>query len=122
MSFDANVSVIIVIGLLVSRFLPVRGVKQIEPADMKTKLGSKGQQLIDVRSPVEFQTNHIKGFQNIPLPQLKERAHQLVKDQEVYVICQSGMRSMQAAKILKKHGFTHITNIKGGMNAWRIRH
>lgn len=113
---------IIVIGLLVSRFLPVRGVKQIEPADMKTKLGSKSQQLIDVRSPVEFQTNHIKGFQNIPLPQLKERAHQLVKGQEVYVICQSGMRSMQAVKILKKHGFTHITNIKGGMNAWHIRH
>lgn len=109
---------IIVIGLLVSRFLPVRGVKQIDEADMKPKLNSKHQQLIDVRSPVEFQTNHIKGFQNIPLPQLKERAYQLAKNQEIYVICQSGMRSMQAAKILKKQGFTQITNIKGGMNAW----
>ncbi|MFP3325235.1 rhodanese-like domain-containing protein, partial [Planococcus sp. SIMBA_160] len=33
----------------------------------------------------------------------------------------SGMRSMQAAKILKKQGFTYITNIKGGMNAWRSK-
>ncbi|MGO4076430.1 rhodanese-like domain-containing protein, partial [Staphylococcus aureus] len=49
---------------------------------------------------------------------LKERASQLEKNEEIYVICQSGMRSMQAAKILKKQGFTHITNIKGGMNAW----
>ncbi|MED4594161.1 rhodanese-like domain-containing protein [Bacillus safensis] len=109
---------ILVIGLLVSRFLPVRGVNQINAADMKKKLKNKGQQLIDVRSPVEFQTNHIKGFRNIPLPQLKERASQLEKNEEIYVICQSGMRSMQAAKILKKQGFTHITNIKGGMNAW----
>ncbi|WOP21065.1 rhodanese-like domain-containing protein [Bacillus pumilus] len=85
---------------------------------MKKKLKSKGQQLIDVRSPIEFQTSHIKGFQNIPLPHLKKRASQLEKNEEVYVICQSGMRSMQAAKILKKQGFTQITNIKGGVNAW----
>ncbi|MBD3861589.1 rhodanese-like domain-containing protein [Bacillus sp. 28A-2] len=109
---------IIVIALLVSRFLPVRGVKQIDVAHMKEKLRRKDQQLIDVRSPVEFQTNHIKGFRNIPLSHLKERAHELEKNEEVYVICQSGMRSMQAAKMLKKQGFTHITNIKGGMNAW----
>ncbi|MBQ4816306.1 rhodanese-like domain-containing protein [Bacillus pumilus] len=113
-----TILLIIVIGLLVSRFLPVRGVKQMDAVHMKKKLKSKGQQLIDVRSPSEFQTNHIKGFQNIPLSHLKKRASQLSKDKEVYVICQSGMRSMQAAKILKKQGFTQITNIKGGMNAW----
>ncbi|WP_342498772.1 rhodanese-like domain-containing protein [Bacillus sp. FSL R5-0820] len=111
---------IIVIALLVSRFLPVRGVKQMDAAHLKSKLHSRHQQLIDVRSPLEFQTNHIKGFQNIPLPQLRNRAHELEKDKEIYVICQSGMRSMQAAKLLKKQGFTHITNIKGGMNAWRL--
>jgi len=109
---------IMVIGLLVSRFLPVRGVNQMDAVDMKKKLKSKGQQLIDVRSPIEFQTNHIKGFQNIPLSQLKKRASQFEKSEEIYVICQSGMRSMQAAKMLKKQGFTRITNIKGGMNAW----
>ena len=63
--------IIIVIGLLVSRFLPVKGVKQIDAADMKPQLRRQHQQLIDVRSPVEFQTDHIKGFRNIPLPQLR---------------------------------------------------
>ncbi|MCY8721486.1 rhodanese-like domain-containing protein, partial [Bacillus sp. S10C12M] len=40
------------------------------------------------------------------------------KDQEVFVICQSGMRSLKASKVLKKQGFKNITNIKGGMNTW----
>ncbi|OLP65778.1 hypothetical protein BACPU_13960 [Bacillus pumilus] len=111
---------IIVISLVVSRFLPVRGVKQVDAADVKSNLNN-AQQLIDVRSPEEFQISHLKGFQNIPLSHINEQAHQLKKNEEVYVMCQSGMRSMQAAKILKKQGFTHITNIKGGMNAWRSR-
>lgn len=75
-----TILLIIVIGLLVSRFLPVRGVKQIDAGHLKKKLKSKGQQLIDVRSPIEFQTNHIKGFQNIPLSHLKKRASQLERN------------------------------------------
>ncbi|MDM5296810.1 rhodanese-like domain-containing protein [Bacillus pumilus] len=115
-----TVLLIIVISLVVSRFLPVRGVKQVDAADVKSNLNN-AQQLIDVRSPAEFQTGHMKGFRNIPLSHLREQSHRLQKNKEVYVMCQSGMRSMQAAKILKKQGFTHITNIKGGMNAWRTR-
>ena len=37
---------------------------------------------------------------------------------EVVVICQSGMRSKQASKLLRKQGFNKVTNVKGGMNAW----
>ncbi|NRK74194.1 rhodanese-like domain-containing protein, partial [Salmonella enterica subsp. enterica serovar Typhi] len=44
---------------------------------------------------------------------------ELSKDKEVVVICQSGMRSQNATKILKKLGFTNVTNVKGGMSAWR---
>ena len=43
----------------------------------------------------------MKGFQNIPLNELASRASQLDKNKEVIVICQSGMRSKQAAKVLK---------------------
>ena len=42
----------------------------------------------------------------------------LDQNKEVIVICQSGMRSMQACKQLKKQGFTSIKNVRGGMNAW----
>ena len=43
----------------------------------------------------------------------------LDRNQEVVVICQSGMRSMQAAKQLHRAGFTNITNVQGGMSAWK---
>ena len=72
-----------------------------------------------MRTPHEFRTKHIKGFRNIPLSELPAQTGQLLKDREVVVICQSGMRSMKASKLLKKQGFTSITNVKGGMNTWR---
>ena len=58
------------------------------------------------------------GFKNIPLQQLAQKTNQLSKENEVVVICQSGMRSKQASKLLKKQGFNKVTNVKGGMNAW----
>ncbi|OFD06544.1 hypothetical protein BTGOE5_00740 [Bacillus thuringiensis] len=59
----------------------------------------------------------MKGFQNIPLNELVSKANQLNKNKKVIVICQSGMRSKQAAKVLKKLGFQRIINVSGGMNA-----
>nr|WP_247738094.1 rhodanese-like domain-containing protein [Bacillus velezensis] len=71
-----------------------------------------------MRTSYEFRTRHIKGFKNIPLSILPRQTHPLSKDKDVFVICQSGMRSVKASKILKKQGFKNITNIKGGMNTW----
>ena len=59
----------------------------------------------------------MKGFQNIPLNELASKVNQLDKNKEVIVICQSGMRSKQAAKVLKKLGFQRVINVSGGMNA-----
>ncbi|MED1563912.1 rhodanese-like domain-containing protein, partial [Alkalihalobacillus alcalophilus] len=47
-----------------------------------------------------------------------QKASQLLKEKEVVVICQSGMRSNKASKVLRKMGFKKITNVKGGMSAW----
>lgn len=85
---------------------------------LKSELKSKGIQFIDVRTPFEFRTKHIKGFKNIPLSIQPQQTNQLSKDREIFVICQSGMRSMKASKVLKKQGFKSVTNVKGGMNAW----
>lgn len=84
---------------------------------IKEYSGKKGKQLIDVRTVGEYRGNHMKGFQNIPLNELASRAGQLDKNMEVIVICQSGMRSKQAAKMLKKLGFQQVINVSGGMNA-----
>ncbi|MFP7230867.1 rhodanese-like domain-containing protein [Bacillus subtilis] len=110
--------ILFLLWIVFRRFLPMQGVKQITTAELKSELKNKGKQFIDVRTPHEFHTRHIKGFRNIPLSNLLRQTNQLSKDREIFVICQSGMRSLKASKVLKKQGFKNITNIKGGMNTW----
>lgn len=76
-------------------------------------------QYIDVRTPQEFGTNKIKGFKNIPVGTLPSRLGEVDKEQPVVLICASGARSMQAASILSKAGYTQITNVKGGMSLYK---
>lgn len=114
-----NIAGIAVAGWLVgTRLFPTKGVQNITTSELKSKLGKKNIQFIDVRTPGEFKSKHIRGFKNIPLNELTKQAQSLSKDKEVIVICQSGMRSKQASKILKKLGFTNIINVRGGMSAW----
>lgn len=102
----------------IQRLLPTKGVRQITTAALKNELNDKTKQYIDVRTPGEFRSNHIRGFKNVPLHQLAQKVSELSKEKEVVVICQSGMRSNKASKLLKKQGFKQITNVKGGMSAW----
>lgn len=113
----------IIIGIIfiffAQRLIPTKGVRHISTIELKNELNDKSKQFIDVRTPGEFKGNHIRGFKNIPLHQLAQKSKELSKDKEVVVICQSGMRSQKASKELKKLGFTNITNVKGGVSAWK---
>lgn len=71
--------------------------------------------LLDVRTPSEYQGGHIAKAQNVPLNTIE--SYQASKDQPVYIICQSGMRSKQATRILSKKGVEAI-NVRGGMSQW----
>lgn len=110
--------IIFIAGFLLWRVIPVKGIRNITTDQLQNELGDKNKQYIDVRTPMEYKGRSIKGFKNIPVDQLSSNSSSLLKDKEVVVICQSGMRSARAAKILKKQGFTQITNVKGGMSAW----
>ena len=112
--------VLAIVGIFFTwRLMPTKGIKQISTADLKKEVQDPSKQFIDVRTPSEYKINHIRVFKNMPLHTLSTQAEQkLEKDKEVVVICQSGMRSMKASKILKKQGFKKITNVKGGMSAW----
>jgi rhodanese-related sulfurtransferase len=121
--FETSTLINILLGVYLAwfmyrRFAPVKGIKTITTSELKSELKKSGKQFIDVRTPNEFQANRINGFKNIPLYELPKRANELSKEKEVFVICQSGMRSSKASKVLKKLGFKHITNVKGGMSAW----
>jgi rhodanese-related sulfurtransferase len=108
----------LIVLFIIQRFIPTKGVKQITTTELKTHLKDKTKQFIDVRTPGEYKARNIREFKNIPLHQLANKAGELSKDKEVVIICQSGMRSSKASKVLKKQGFKQVTNVKGGMSAW----
>jgi len=110
--------VIFLLWFLSQRMLPAKGVNQITTTDLKAILKNKDIQFIDVRTPMEFKSNHIRQFQNIPLASLSQKKTQLLKEKEIVLICQSGMRSNTASKTLKRLGYKNVTNVKGGMSAW----
>ena len=69
--------------------------------------------LLDVRTEEEYREGHISGFVNIPVDELRERLGELDRNKPVYAICQSGLRSYIACRILEGSGFT-CYNFSGG--------
>ncbi len=69
--------------------------------------------LLDVRTVWEYNNGHIEGFQNIPVDELRNHLDKLEKSKPVYVICQSGLRSYIAARILEGNGYKAY-NFSGG--------
>ncbi|MBB6448901.1 rhodanese-related sulfurtransferase [Geomicrobium halophilum] len=81
--------------------------------------GYRKAQLIDVREQREYEGGHILGARNIPLSQLKHRLSEVRKDQDVYLYDNSGMRSRQAARLLKKkNGNKGLHYLKKGFKKW----
>ena len=74
--------------------------------------------VIDVRDPDEYQISHVDGVPQIPLDSLPQRFTELDPNQQIYIHCKSGMRSMKALNFLRERGFKYVKSVKGGINAW----
>lgn len=83
----------------------------IEDADLLPRDGSVT--LLDTRTAEEYAQGHIDGFINIPVDELRQRLEELDSAKPVYVICQSGLRSYIASRILTGNGFD-CYNFAGG--------
>lgn len=70
----------------------------------------RGGVIIDVRTPGEYASGHIKGSTNIPLASLSGQLAKLKKDKPVITCCASGMRSGSAKSMLQAHGFKEVYN------------
>lgn len=82
--------------------------------DIVNKVNNENGQLIDVRSPEQFQADHIDIAKNIPFALLSSRLNEFDKSQRYYIICQKGIRSKQACELLKEHGIEAMS-VEGGM-------
>lgn len=94
-------------------------VRHIDVQELSRELDNRALVIIDVREPYEFAAGHVPSATNMPLGTLPTAAAGLERDSKIVVICQSGHRSVTAAKRLLKAGFTDIRNVRGGTGAWQ---
>ena len=87
--------------------------KQWHLEDMDKISRDKSVVLLDVRTVGEFNRGHMDGFKNIPVDELRERINEIEKGKPVYLICQSGLRSYIASRILEGNGY-ETYNFSGG--------
>ena len=83
----------------------------LEDADQLPRDGSVT--LLDTRTEAEYADGHIEGFRNIPVDELREQIGEIEAGKPVYVICQSGLRSYIACRILEGNGH-EAYNFAGG--------
>lgn len=98
-----------------------KGVQTIEPKDFAAKLAQNpNAQLLDVRTPEEFSSDHISKAVNVNWndPSFVNNVATYDKTKPIYVYCKAGGRSAQAAAKLAEMGFTEIYNLNGGMMKW----
>ena len=77
--------------------------------------------LLDVREGFERAISNLSGSVGIPLSELEGKINLIHKDQVVVVYCRNGVRSLEAAAILKNAGFPRVRNLRSGINGWAER-
>lgn len=88
-------------------------IREISAGELATII-ERGGAVIDVREPDEYREGHVPGAQSVPLGTVPESLDVFRKAVPVYVICQSGGRSMRACEFLHDAGVTNVVNVAGG--------
>lgn len=93
----------------------------ITPEDLRSTIGTPAApRLIDVRTPAEFESQHIAGSYNVPLDLLREHRDEIAGhlDDDVVLICRSGQRASQAEEALRRAGLPNVHVLNGGIVGW----
>lgn len=96
-----------------------KGISQVNVTSAQDLI-TTGATIIDVRTAEEFSQGHIKGAKLMPLSEITGRINEIIslKDQQILVYCHAGSRSIAACRILRKNGFTKVSNLQGGISSW----
>jgi hydroxyacylglutathione hydrolase len=100
-----------------NKALPLERLAQMTVHEVKERSGDV--QVIDVRSPEEWEDGHIPGAKYLFLPELEKKSGKLDKKKPVAVYCDSGYRASLGASLLKTYGFADVRNVPGSWKAWK---
>lgn len=93
-------------------------IHEIEIKELKASLGAGGR-LIDVREADEYAVGHIPSAVSVPLSTITVDFERFRSATDVYIVCRSGGRSMQACEFLVDQGIANVVNVAGGTLAWQ---
>ena len=116
------VALVAIIALLA--FEPLRsrsgGIRSVTADDLPRIMRDEKVFILDVSDAKEYAGSHIPKARNIPIGRLESDIQTInkFKTHPVVVCCRVGNRSGKAAGILKKHGFSNIRTLNGGIAAW----
>ena len=96
--------------------------RDLEPEDAFKELQDDPTvRLLDVRTEPEHLSHRLPDSTLIPVQELAQRVDELDPDQNWFVYCEHGRRSVFACEFLQQNGFTKLTNVRGGMAHWAGR-
>ncbi|MBL4712623.1 MAG: rhodanese-like domain-containing protein [Gammaproteobacteria bacterium] len=77
--------------------------------------------ILDIRTAAEYKKGHIKGAKNVPMNELSAsmKNYSKHKDKPVLIYCNTGNTATRAIKTLKKADFEQVSNLEGGIAAWK---
>jgi rhodanese-related sulfurtransferase len=95
---------------------------EIAPGELRSLVegdAPEGLRLVDVRPPRQYARGHLPGSENVPLGRLTDRAEDLDGAERVVCVCQEGIASLQAARLLAAYeGVERAESLAGGIDEW----
>ncbi len=91
----------------------------IDVHELQARL-TQGVTLLDVRTDEELAIAALPGGVHIPLQELPRRMGELNPGHPIAVLCHHGVRSDMAARFLEQNGFSDVSNVAGGIDAWSL--
>ena len=100
----------------------MKDVPQVTVEELNEELrGDSPPVLLDVREDDELKISKLDYQHHIPVDDLRDRVDELSPDDDIVVICRTGLRSGNATMFLREKGFTRVRYMFGGMNEWSER-
>ncbi len=97
-----------------------KGIRHISAKEFKAAMEKKGVVLLDIRTPREFNAEHLKGAKMINFydKSFADEIKKLDRNKSYLIYCHSGNRTGQALKLFQKLGFKDVADLAHGINAW----
>lgn len=108
---------VVVLAILLFRPSAAGGMRKVDSAGL-LDAQKAGAQVVDVRTPGEYQMGHIKGSINVSVSEIRSAAASWNRDKEYVLYCASGARSADAQAVMQDMGFKNVADLTGGVSAW----